>query len=426
MLPTVLLCIAGVLLLGIVVFLIVWKIRARRFKPTKDKDRQQEELNQDLVNAGFAYDRHRDIFYSTKDCWQREMGYCRLYDEGASAFNMVMHCEPVTFSYANKRWLIELWKGQYGITTGGEIGIYNTDRPDINTDGFKGTFYESVSDAEMLPMRFVLRKNGKVLFKCKSVTWWLTGFKLGEYSSPDSLTMDAQIRFPDGYMLQAFTDALTDIGYLPHEFSVRKNTVTIHYTVPHTEQPITRDSLPEAVVQKTNRNNCRLYDQVTHKYSNTLDKLEFLKSMAPELYEFCMHSLYARGFYEAFSWLLDLIHPDHRPDPAPPLCPPRPIPPCPPRPCPVCPPEPCLPCPPGPCPTNPCSPCPPGPCPTEPCPSCQSERYFSNPFNDQDDYPDPGRCYNSSPCRYDCNCEDNGGRDYSFSSRGDSEGCDRR
>ena len=127
----ILLCIAAVLVIALLAAFLVLKIRARRFRPTVDKAAQQAALNRDLAEAGFAYDRKEDIFYSLMDCWQREMGYCQLYDEGSSLFNMVMHCEPVRFSYAGKRWMIELWKGQYGITTGAEVGIYNTDQDDI-------------------------------------------------------------------------------------------------------------------------------------------------------------------------------------------------------------------------------------------------------------------------------------------------------
>ena len=123
----ILLCIAAVLVIALLAAFLVLKIRARRFRPTGDKAAQQAALNRELAEAGFAYDRKEDIFYSLMDCWQREMGYCQLYDEGSSLFNMVMHCEPVRFSYAGKRWMIELWKGQYGITTGAEVGIYNTD-----------------------------------------------------------------------------------------------------------------------------------------------------------------------------------------------------------------------------------------------------------------------------------------------------------
>lgn len=140
---------AGVI--GLAVALVVWLIRVRRFRPTEDKQKQKDMLNADLEAAGFAYEPRGDYFYSRMYCWQRKTGYCRLYDEGASLFNMIMDCEPVTFSYGGKRWLIELWKGQYGITTGGEIGVYNTHLEDIHTSRFTGTFYENISDAEGFP-----------------------------------------------------------------------------------------------------------------------------------------------------------------------------------------------------------------------------------------------------------------------------------
>ena len=72
------------------------------------------------------------------------------YDEAAPLFNMIMDCEPVTFSSWWKTVADRTLKGQYGITTGGEIGAYNTEREDIEDDKFKGTFYENISDDERL------------------------------------------------------------------------------------------------------------------------------------------------------------------------------------------------------------------------------------------------------------------------------------
>ena len=335
----ILLCIAAVLVIALLAAFIILKVRARRFRPTGDKAAQQAALNRDLAEAGFAYDRKEDIFYSLMDCWQREMGYCQLYDEGSSLFNMVMHCEPVRFSYAGKRWMIELWKGQYGITTGAEVGIYNTDQDDIRTERFTGPFYDCAQDSERLPMSFVLRKNGRVLFKRKELHWWLTGFRLGEFSTLDSLTMDVRIRFPNSEMRDAFLEGLLELGYGSREYAVRRNTVTVHYTKPHSVQPLSRGSLQEAAVQQVNKNNCALFRQATGKYTDTLDKLEYIKALVPELYEFFMHSLYAKGFYEGFGWLLDLIHEhNHAPNPVPPT--PHPPMPHPPKPCP---PEPCRP-----------------------------------------------------------------------------------
>lgn len=368
-----------IVLVLILVFLLVWHFRTRNFKPTENKLIQQRQLNADLDFSGFAYQIQGDYFYSLMNCWQREMGYCKLYDDGAAFFNMIMDCEPVSFSYGGKRWLIELWKGQYGITTGAEIGVYNTVKEDINTDRFEGTFYEQVKDDELLQMEFVLRKNGKVILKREGYHWWLTGFKLGEFSSPESLTMDAAITFPNYEMCRAFANELRNLGYRKHEYSIRRNRVKIHYTKPHTPKSITRNMVQETIAQQENEKNCMLYNAVTGKYSDTLDKIEYLKTAMPELYDIFIHSLYARGLYEAFDWIIKIIAHKPKPEPVPP---PKPEP-CPPRPCPPPKPEPC--------PPRPCPPPYPGLCPPHcnrhccnenPC-SCQNH-YFGNRISEQE------------------------------------------
>lgn len=303
---------------------LIFLIRIRSFRPNPNKAAQLEELNNDLRTCGFAYDYKNDYFYALHDCWQREAGYCRIYDEGAPFFNMIMDCEPITFSYDGKRWLIELWKGQYGITTGAEIGVYNTSKDDIQSERFTGTFYEPISDEEQLDMAFVLLKNGKKLLARRAKHWWLTAFKLGEFSEKDSLVMQAKIKFPASSMRKAFTDALISTGYGRNEFSVRRNTVIIKYTTPHSRQPVSQEGIQEDAVQKINKTNCSAYEFVTSKYSNTLDKLEYLKSFAPELYGFMMNSLYAKGFFGTFEWLIKLIHGNKPPCPTEPPYPTEP------------------------------------------------------------------------------------------------------
>lgn len=365
---TVFIIIAVIFLAALLLLFSVWRVRTRHFRPSSDKQRQQNELNAELEETGFAYELKGDYFYSLMDCWQRETGYCRLYDEAAPLFNMIMDCEPVTFFYAGKRWLIELWKGQYGITTGAEIGVYHTAREDMDTDKFKGTFYEAIQDNEMLKMSFVLRRNGKKILQRSAVHWWLTGFKLGLFSETDALTMDAKITFPTVEMRNAFTAALKELGYSRREFSTRQRTVSIHYTAPHSPQPESRNRASESIVQQTNSSNCKLYNFATGKYSDTLDKLEYVKAMMPELYTIFVKSLYARGIYEAFGWIKDWLDGQHPK--------PKPIPPCPPPKPPICPcPPPEIPCPPPEQPKPPCCPnrncC---PCPSN-CPgSCNDRR----------------------------------------------------
>lgn len=74
MLGTILLCVACILILGFILFICIWKIRTRKFKPSKDKTGQQQQLNQDLKDAGFAYDLKNEFVLLVMDCWQREMG----------------------------------------------------------------------------------------------------------------------------------------------------------------------------------------------------------------------------------------------------------------------------------------------------------------------------------------------------------------
>lgn len=86
-----------------------------------------EALNLLIQPFGYCYDSTQDIISSRNDAWQREFGYTTLFDKAAPWFNMVFDCLPVYFDYQDKTWLIEFWKGQYGINIGAEIGIYYAD-----------------------------------------------------------------------------------------------------------------------------------------------------------------------------------------------------------------------------------------------------------------------------------------------------------
>lgn len=178
-----------------------------------EKIEDYHSLNQVLEEAGYSYDTSQDIFYSNLNAWQRDMGYCRLYDEAAALLSMIIDCEPIYFNYNNKHWLIEFWKGQYGMTTGCEIGVYSTDGPVLNTGIYNNTFYDCASDEELLDMSFTLRKNGKTLLERRGRHWWLTGFKLGEFSEPWELVAYINITLKDKEMRNEFIKGLIKAGY---------------------------------------------------------------------------------------------------------------------------------------------------------------------------------------------------------------------
>ena len=248
---------------------------------------KEELLDDDFDLAGFAYDEEQDIFYSELNAWQREYGYCKLYDELATTFGMVLDSEPIRFEYAGKLWLIEFWKGQYGITTGCEVGIYNADMS--AEEPFNNTFYNSVSDKELLPISLNLEKKNFSLFTRSQRHWWLTGFKLGEFSRPSKLTMYITITLKDIEMCKAFVKQLQTLGYSANQFAVEGTTVKVIFRKPYNKQPFIKIFLIGWIVQRRNKRLCKIYRKLTKDYINTSDKLKIVHDRKPKVYRKIMN-----------------------------------------------------------------------------------------------------------------------------------------
>jgi LPXTG-motif cell wall-anchored protein len=260
------------------------------------------ELNQEIKPFGFAYEQYQDIFYSLMNPWQRSLGYCRLYDEACAAMSMIIDCEPIPFEYNGRRWLIEFWKGQYGMNTGGEVGIYYTTGPNLNIPGiFNGTFYFCVKDEDCINMSFAFRKKGNLLFTRSGYHWWLTGFKLGEYSKPSDLSMDIALELYDRRMATAFVNALKKAGYKENEYSVQGRVVKVRFNKPHTSQPLTRTAFTDFLMQRNNENLCSSYNYLTEAYTDTLDKLEIVRNESPSMYNQILSLGKPKAVYDSYS-----------------------------------------------------------------------------------------------------------------------------
>ena len=258
------------------------------------------ELDKAIATAGYSYDQQQDIFYSIINAWQRNVGYCRLYDEAAAPFGMIVDCEPIYFEYNGEKWLIEFWKGQYDLTTGCEIGVYRTGS-DLNIpDVFKGTFYNCVSDSDLLQMTLTLKKNDKTLFTREDKHWWLTGFKLGEFSEPSELTMDLSITLKDEIMRNAFLEGLKKVGYLEDEITVNGNIVSLNFNKPRTPQPISRTSETDLIMQKKNKLLCDNYQYITGPYDNFPDKIRAIQERAPEIYKEIINIGKTKHLFESY------------------------------------------------------------------------------------------------------------------------------
>lgn len=208
--------------------------------------------------AGFSYNAEKDFFYSTKNAWQKNFGYSHLYDVLAPIFRMIIDTESIKFYYNHKNWLISFWKGQYGIVTGAEIGVYATKEQKVN----KKTVYMPVSNDEMLDMCFTLYKKDVEVMKACAKHWWLAIFKLGMFSNAKQLTMDIKIRFPNREMLEAFLKAFKKLGYKEKDFKVYNCTFLFTFKKPHTHKVWTRLWLTDFITQRLNRKNVILYNQL--------------------------------------------------------------------------------------------------------------------------------------------------------------------
>ena len=155
-----------------------------------------------ILNAcGFEYDDKQGIYYSSTNPWQKGFGFNVVYDMTAPLAGMYYSTERIYFQYDNKDWMIQLWKGQYGITAGGEIGIYN------KTD--KIMQYDCVSEDEFLEMSFDFYNQGEYVFsRGPEKHWWLTGFKIFNAGVPILIDLDITIKFPTKSMADAFEGGL--------------------------------------------------------------------------------------------------------------------------------------------------------------------------------------------------------------------------
>lgn len=275
-----------------------------------DEVQRIDSFNKDLAPFGFRYEPYQDIFYSLMNSWQRDYGYFRLYDEACAPLSMIIDCEPIYFEYGNKRWMIEFWKGQYGMTTGAEVGMYYTDGPDLNIPGvFNGTFYYCVKDEDRINMSFILRKNNNLLLTRSGYHWWLTGFKLGEFTDPDELSMDIMVELYNRTMATAFVNGLLRAGYKYDEFAIRGHKVYIHFNKPHTTQPITRTSITEYIMQKNNSNLCNAYARLTAGYTETIDKIYVVKEKSPNMYNQMLNFGKPRGVFDAYNKIKGSLDP---------------------------------------------------------------------------------------------------------------------
>ncbi len=242
---------------------------------------EKNKLLNDLIEPfGYCYDPCWDIISSRNDAWQRQAGYTAVFDDAAACFNMVFDHLPVYFNHAGRTWLIEFWKGQYGINTGAETGVYCSDRL-LSEDELPAAHFDAVSDRDMLPLSFCLIRKNQSLAHVSKKTWWLTAFCMGQFTKPAELTLNVSIRFPCREMMQSFLNTLCQINIPEANIRVCGGNIRFSFcgSVKSTAPLLKR--LIRCWAQFWNRFYCRVYLTLTRHFTITADRLLYLYYLLP-------------------------------------------------------------------------------------------------------------------------------------------------
>lgn len=232
-------------------------------------------LNDIIRPFGYAYIPSKDIFTSRLDAWQREFGYCALYDKSAVHFNMVLDYLPVYFNYQGETWLIEFWKGQYGINTGCEIGVYHAGRI-LERRELESALFKSVDNSRMFKLSLTLSTGSRVIARLSARHWWLTAFLMGTFCIPSELALYAALSFPTAEMADAFYQGILNAGYAPGEVERRRSTVAFGF---HPSARI--HGVQVRVAQWSNHFWCNVYVSITKPFSLSIDKILYLYEFLP-------------------------------------------------------------------------------------------------------------------------------------------------
>lgn len=278
---------AAILLLILLAMLILHFRKRRIVKKIRSMTLEEKTMliNHLVEPAGYIYEPIQDIFATRLNAPQKLFGYTTFYDLSAPFFNMVFDYETIYFDYGSRTWLIEMWKGQYGINSGCELGIYYADSL-VSLDDYKSTLFHAVDEKDMLDISLKLNRKTKHgayptrLGYLKYHHWWLTIFKMGVFSKPSQLSVNTSILFKNYPMLYSFLDSFE--ATMPPDTEYRLNGLNLYFTFcksnrqyPWFKKLVRKIALTLCHIY------CVLFNFITGSFQNTGDKILYIYYYLP-------------------------------------------------------------------------------------------------------------------------------------------------
>jgi len=184
-----------------------------------------------------------DVWYleRDRDVWLNEQSYIFGY-YNPPPIQLVYGTVRVKFQYDDQAWMVQMWKGRYGLVMlGGEIAVLKKPIPQA------AEHYLPASPSEELTMsmniyqhNFLTGKTVHLFTRQTETTWWYNGFVPGafyEYNKKSEIIMVGSITFPDQEMLRAFEASFAGAGFVkgapdsrhPETYSVSDNMLTFSW-----------------------------------------------------------------------------------------------------------------------------------------------------------------------------------------------------
>lgn len=170
----------------------------------------------------YKYSYVDDFYYTNdKECWQYNFGFGKIYDIASPYILLEYDYVRVFFTYEDKDWMLQMWKGQYGMVFyGGEIGIYTRKHSEDGVGPW--AMYACPAEENWLKMEMTLwhqELNGswtREFSRDYDYYWWCTGFKNGhlrQQEPADELRLTGRITFKSEEMAKIVADGLTECGF---------------------------------------------------------------------------------------------------------------------------------------------------------------------------------------------------------------------
>ena len=170
----------------------------------------------------YQYSYVDDYYYTVNEgAWQTNFGFGRIYDLASPYILLEYDYVRVFFTYEGKDWMLQMWKGQYGlIFYGGEVGIYNREQSENGISEW--AMYNCPGEDDWLSMEMTLWHEQLDGTWVREFTreydkyWWCTGFKNGtlrQQEPADELRLEGRITFKDAEMARIVADGLKECGF---------------------------------------------------------------------------------------------------------------------------------------------------------------------------------------------------------------------